>query len=72
MCGKKLEIMVMKSYDDFVKHMWKLYPEDNMLEQRTAMLKAWDFLTGKYDREEVERLEIAEQIRLKMIQDGLL
>jgi len=61
-----------KTEDEFVEHMWKLYPEDNMLEQRTAMLKALDFLSGKYDREELERKEIAEQIRLKMVENGLL
>ena len=61
---------ICKTEDEFVKYMWKLYPNDDQLELRTAMLKSFDFLVGKYDQEEKERKEIQEQIRQKMIDNG--
>lgn len=60
-----------KTEDEFIEYMWKLYPNDDQLELRTAMLKTFNFLVGRYDQEEKERLKIAEQIRKKMIEMGL-
>jgi len=61
-----------KTEEEFRVYMWKLYPEDNQLPLRQAMLKTYEFLSGKYDAEEQERLEIQEQIKSKMIEKGLL
>lgn len=51
-----------KSQQEFVDYMWEIYPQDNDLEKRTAMLKAYEFLTGVYDRHEKERLELLQKI----------
>ena len=59
-----------KTEDEFVEYMWKVYPNDDQLDMRTAMLKTFNFLVGRYDQEEKERQEIAEQIRQKMIENG--
>jgi len=59
-----------KTEDEFVEYMWKLYPNDDQLDMRTAMLKTFNFLVGRYDQEEKERQEILEQIRQKMIENG--
>lgn len=59
-----------KTYDEFVEYMWKTYPRDNQLRERTAMLKAWDFMSGKYDQEEIERNKIAQQIDIKLKEKG--
>lgn len=56
-----------KNESEFVEYMWKLYPNDDQLELRTAMLKAFDFLVGRYDRDERIGLEIVEQIRQKRL-----
>ena len=60
-----------KTEDEFVDYMWKIYPNDDQLDLRTAMLKAYEFLSGKYDHEEIERKKIAEQIKKTMIEKGL-
>ena len=49
-----------KSRQEFVDYMWMIYPHDNDLERRTAMLKAYEFLTGVYDSEEKDRLKLVE------------
>ena len=59
-----------KTEDEFVEYMWKIYPNDDQLELRTAMLKSFNFLVGRYDQDEKIKLEIAEQIRQKMVKDG--
>ena len=59
-----------KTEDEFVEYMWKIYPNDDQLDLRTAMLKSFNFLVGRYDQDEKIRLEIAEQIRQKMIEKG--
>ena len=59
-----------KTEDEFLEYMWKVYPNDDQLDMRTAMLKTFNFLVGRYDQEEKERQEIAEQIRQKMIENG--
>ena len=59
-----------KTEDEFVEYMWKIYPNDDQLELRTAMLKSFNFLVGRYDQDEKIRLEIAEQIRQKMVKNG--
>jgi hypothetical protein len=59
-----------KTEDEFVKYMWELYPSDDQLDLRTAMLKSFNFLVGRYDQEEMERKEIQKQIRQKMIDNG--
>ena len=59
-----------KTEDEFVKYMWELYPSDDQLDLRTAMLKSFNFLVGRYDQEEKERMEIQKQIRQKMIDNG--
>ena len=59
-----------KTEDEFVKYMWELYPIDDQLDLRTAMLKSFNFLVGRYDQEEMERKEIQKQIRQKMIDNG--
>ncbi len=63
---------IKKTEEEFVTYMWILYPQDDQLDLRTAMLKAFNFLTGKYDHEEKERLEISEQIRQTMIKNGYI
>lgn len=60
----------LKTYEDFVNYMWKVYPNDNQLPEREGMLKAYDFMTGKYDQEEKEREKIAKQIGDKMKKMG--
>ena len=60
-----------KTEDEFVDYMWKIYPNDDQLDLRTAMLKAYEFLSGKYYHEEIERKKIAEQIKKTMIEKGL-
>lgn len=59
-----------KTEDEFLEYMWKIYPNDDQLDMRTAMLKTFNFLVGRYDQEEKERQEIAEQIRQKLIKNG--
>jgi hypothetical protein len=59
-----------KTEDEFVEYMWQLYPDDDQLELRGAMLKAFNFLSGKYDHEEIERKKISELIKNKMIEQG--
>ena len=59
-----------KTEDEFVEYMWKIYPNDDQLELRTAMLKSFNFLVGRYDQDEKIKLEIAEQIRQKMVKNG--
>lgn len=59
-----------KTEDEFVGYMWEIYPNDDQLELRTAMLKSFNFLVGRYDQDEKIRVEIAEQIRQKMIKNG--
>jgi len=55
-----------KSYQSFVDYMWKIYPNENQLSERTAMLKGYEFLSGLYDYEEKERNEISIQIGNKL------
>jgi|688.fasta_scaffold33970_14 hypothetical protein len=59
-----------KTEAEFVEYMWKIYPNDDQLELRTAMLKSFNFLVGRYDQDEKIKLEIAEQIRQKMVKNG--
>jgi hypothetical protein len=58
-----------KTQDELVPYMWEQYPNDDQLEMRSAMLKAFHFLTCRYDQEEQERkkiaLEIGEKLKLK-------
>lgn len=64
---------MLKTWDysgDNDAYMWELYPNNEDLSKRTAMLKAKNFLIGKYDQEEKERLEIAEDIKKRMIANG--
>ena len=65
-----MNMKLCKTEDEFVEYMWKLYPNDDQLDMRTAMLKTFNFLVGRYDQEEKEMQEIAEQIRQKMIENG--
>lgn len=51
-----------KTEEEFVKYMWEIYPDDNQLDLRIAMLKTFNFLVGRYDFEEQERLKISEKI----------
>lgn len=60
----------MKTYDEFVDHMWKIYPEENQLRQREAMEAAWNFMSGRYDQEQVEMKKIYQQIGDKMKKNG--
>jgi hypothetical protein len=59
-----------KTEDEFVNYMWELYPNSDQLDLRTAMLKTFNFLVGRYDQEKKEKLKIAEEIRQKMIDNG--
>ena len=59
-----------KTYQELVTYMWKIYPEDDQLPERTAMLEAWNFMTGVVDVHEKERKEIAKRIKEKLINDG--
>ena len=65
-----MNMKLCKTEDEFLEYMWKVYPNDDQLDMRTAMLKTFNFLVGRYDQEEKERQEIAEQIRQKMIENG--
>lgn len=60
-----------KTEEELVKYMWDIYPNDNQLELRTAMLKALNFLVGRYDQEEKEREQIREMIQKKMDENRL-
>ena len=51
-----------KSRQEFIDYMWMIYPLDNDLEKRTAMLKAYEFLTGVYDSEEKELEKVYKNI----------
>lgn len=56
--------------DDFVEYMHKTYPDPDGLPFRTAMLQAFDYLSGNYHEREKERKKIAEKIR-KKIEDSM-
>lgn len=55
-----------KTFDEFVDYMHKIYPNDNQLPEREGMLKAYDFLTGKYDYNEIERQKLYKLIGEKI------
>ena len=65
------KMKICKTEDEFVEYMWKVYPNDDQLDLRTAMLKTFNFLVGRYDQEEKERRKISAEIRQKMIDNGL-
>ncbi len=58
--------MKTKSKEEFIAHMWKIYPKDEQLTEREGMLKAYDFLTGKCDYDEIERKKIYDLIGEKI------
>jgi len=78
----ELRFAMQKTYDFLSKkepnkslsdYMWELYPISRGDEQfylRNAMIKAQDFLTGKYDSFEKEREKIAVMIAKKMKEQG--
>ena len=49
--------------DDFVAYMHKTYPDPDGLPYRTAMLQAFNYLSGNYHELEKERKKIAEKIQ---------
>lgn len=61
----------MKTKQEFDDYMWKVYPNDDQLAFRTAMLKGYEFMVGIYDQEEKVRKEIGEKILKKMKENGL-
>lgn len=56
--------------DDFVEYMHKTYPDLDGLPFRTAMLQAFDYLSGNYHEREKKKKKIAEKIR-KQIEDSM-
>lgn len=60
----------MKSRNELVAWMWKVYPDVPMSKKkdhenylrRSAMLEAYDFLSGKVDADEKTRKQIAQNI----------
>jgi len=52
--------------DDFVEYMHKTYPDPDGLPYRTAMLQAFNYLSGNYHEMEKERKKIAEKIQQQM------
>jgi hypothetical protein len=61
-------MIILKTEDEFVDYMWKLYPNDNQLPLREAMRLSFDFLVGRYDFSERERKKIQNEIKQKMSQ----
>jgi hypothetical protein len=62
----------MKTREELVKFMWQEYPNEESLKQqdcRTAMLKAYDFISGKIDQNKKEKAAIAERIFTKLMKD---
>jgi len=51
-----------KSFEDFVDYMWKIYPHPDQYSEREAMMAALNYLSGQYDKEEIVRKEIANEI----------
>ena len=54
-----------KTLAELIDYMWEVYPLDNQIAEREAMLKSFDFLSGKIDKEKQERSEILKQIQQK-------
>jgi hypothetical protein len=59
---------LVKTEDEFVDYMWKLYPNDEQLPLREAMRLSFDFLVGRYDFSERERKKIQNEIKQKIDQ----
>jgi hypothetical protein len=61
-----------KTNEEFIAYMYKIYPKDHQLPEREGMLKAYDFLTGKYDYDEIERKKIYDLIGEQMKAKGFI
>jgi len=59
-----------KTEEEFITYMYNIYPNDNQLPEREGMLKAYKFLTGKYDIEEREREKIKKLIGEALKKNG--
>jgi hypothetical protein len=59
-----------KTEEEFITYMYKIYPKDEQLPEREGMLKAYNFLNGKYDAELIETEKISNLIREKLIANG--
>ena len=55
-----------KTWEEFISYMYKIYPNDDQLPEREGMLKAYEFLTGKCDYDEIERKKIYDLIGEKI------
>ena len=53
---------LLKTKEELYDYMWELYPRDDQQDIRVAMAMTFDFLTGRLDKEEKERVEIQELV----------
>ena len=62
-----------KQRHELEAYAWKIYPNDSTehMIQRAAMIRAYEFITGKVDQEEREKAKISQQIQELMKQKGL-
>jgi hypothetical protein len=62
---------VVKTHSELSEYMWKLYPKDTLRDYRCreAMLRAYHFLTGRYDAQEKQREQVAEDIYQKLLKE---